>query len=111
MGSGTDPDSGTRPNLTFGRPVNDPRSPEPLHCAGCRGTDYLDRPCRGRSCPPASSSDELRAALEAVLDEVSWRDDTNGRRFAYAAYGGSIIVQRIDAALNPSASDDGETVE
>jgi hypothetical protein len=21
---------------------------EPLHCAGCRGTDYLARPCRGR---------------------------------------------------------------
>jgi hypothetical protein len=100
MGSGTDPDSGTRPNLTFGRPVNDPRSPEPPY--GWDNPAPGTRLWRYRNLPEtltdldwrllvtdfdqrASSSDELPPhtrlilASENLLDEWGTRTERGER--------------------------------
>jgi hypothetical protein len=53
-----------------------------------------------RQAEAAAPSDAgLRERIDVVLNEVSFRDATNGRRLAYAAFSGTGIVRRIEAAL------------
>lgn len=46
-----------------------------VHCAGCQGTDYLGRPCRGHECDPERIRREavdVYKAEQAILVEQEY---------------------------------------
>lgn len=72
---------------------------EVLHCAGCKGTDYLGRECRGRTCPPPRAASQERplidvdynAAIDA-LAEICADDD------AACVCSGCVVLRRLGGA-------------
>jgi hypothetical protein len=67
--------------------VLDALAAEPLHCAGCHGTDYLGRSCRGREINGA-----LIARVRAAEEQVAWDD----KRMAWL----NSEIDRLKAALD-----------